>query len=210
MNDNDYIDEAGEAADMNNLAEDYDTHESDSTSKRNGLIKELILYAIIFVLFVFIIPRYVVQLTVVDGRSMTNTLQNNDRLFVEKVSYRFGDPERFDIIVFYPEGRDSDEYYVKRVIGLPGETVQIIDSIIYINGEPLEDNYRKEFYISYNGIAGEPVTLGDDQFFVMGDNRNGSTDSRDPRVGLVERANIDGRVVLRVYPFDKIGLMTDK
>lgn len=210
MNDNDYFDEAGEAADMNNLAEDYDTHENDNTSKRNGLIKELILYAIIFVLFVFIIPRYVVQLTVVDGRSMTNTLQNDDRLFVEKVSYRFGDPERFDIIVFYPEGRDSDEYYVKRVIGLPGETVQIIDSIIYINGEPLEDNYRKEYYISYNGIAGEPVTLGDDQFFVMGDNRNGSTDSRDPRVGLVERENIDGRVVLRVYPFDKIGFMTDK
>lgn len=210
MNNNDYIDEADEDTNADNIIDENDVQENNTGLKRNGLIKEIALYAVIFVLFVFIIPRYVVQLTIVDGRSMTNTLQDKDRLFVEKISYRFNDPERFDIIVFYPEGRDSDEYYVKRVIGLPGETVQIKDSVIYINDEPIEDNYRKEFYISYNGIASEPVTLGEDQFFVMGDNRNGSTDSRDPSVGLVDRENIDGRVVLRVYPFDKIGFMTDK
>ncbi len=179
--------------------------------KKRGIIREIIIYALIIILFVFLIPRYVFQMTIVDGESMTETLQDKDRLFVEKVSYRFSDPDRFDIIVFYPYGReDPDDYYVKRIIGLPGETVQIKDSVIYINDEPLSENYRKEQYMAYNGIAGEPLLLGDDEYFVLGDNRNGSTDSRDPDTGPVKRENIDGRVVLRVYPFDDFGLMTDK
>lgn len=179
--------------------------------KRKGIIRELLIYAAIIFVFVFLMPRYVFQLTIVDGESMTETLQDKDRLFVEKVSYRFTDPDRFDIIVFYPYGReDQDDYYVKRIIGLPGETVQIKDSVIYINNEPLQENYRKELYMAYNGIAETPLLLGDDEYFVLGDNRNGSTDSRDPDTGPVKRENIDGRVVLRVYPFNKFGLMTDK
>lgn len=180
-------------------------------NRKRGIIRELLIYIVIIMVFVFFVPRYVFQMTIVDGESMTETLQDKDRLFVEKVSYRFGDPDRFDIIVFYPYGReDPDDYYVKRIIGLPGETVQIKDSVIYINNEPLSENYRKEQYMAYNGIAGEPLLLGEDEYFVLGDNRNGSTDSRDPDTGPVKRENIDGRVVLRVYPFSEFGLMTDK
>ncbi|MCI8308179.1 MAG: signal peptidase I [Lachnospiraceae bacterium] len=179
--------------------------------KKRGIIRELLIYALIILVFVFLVPRYVFQMTIVDGESMTNTLQDKDRLFVDKISYRFSEPDRFDIIVFYPYGRDdTDDYYVKRIIGLPGETVQIKDSVIYINNEPLEENYRKEPYMAYNGIADDPLVLGEDEYFVLGDNRNGSTDSRDPDTGPVKRENIDGHVVLRVYPFSEFGLMTDK
>lgn len=188
-----------------------DDIQNNLSNKKRGIIRELIIYAVIILVFVFLVPRYVFQMTIVDGESMTETLQDKDRLFVEKISYRFGDPDRFDIIVFYPFGRDDpDDYYVKRIIGLPGETVQIKDSVIYINNEPLSENYRKEPYMAYNGIADQPLLLGEDEYFVLGDNRNGSTDSRDPDTGPVKRENIDGRVVLRVYPFDEFGLMTDK
>lgn len=207
--------------DINNNSSDNNSSDNNSTGnnnsgnnksgKKRAVIRELLVYGVIILVFVFLVPRYVFQLTIVDGESMTDTLQDSDRLFVEKVSYRFGDPDRFDIIVFYPFGRDDpDDYYVKRIIGLPGETVQIINSVIYINNEPLSENYRKEPYIAYNGIANEPLLLGDDEYFVLGDNRNGSTDSRDPDTGPVKRENIDGRVVLRIYPFDEFGLMTDK
>lgn len=207
--------------DINNNSSDNNSSDNNSTGnnnsgnnksgKKRAVIRELLVYGVIILVFVFLVPRYVFQLTIVDGESMTDTLQDSDRLFVEKVSYRFGDPDRFDIIVFYPFGRDDpDDYYVKRIIGLPGETVQIINSVIYINNEPLSENYRKEPYIAYNGIANEPLLLGDDEYFVLGDNRNGSTDSRDPDTGPVKRENIDGRVVLRIYPFDEFGMMTDK
>ncbi|MDE6635888.1 MAG: signal peptidase I [Lachnospiraceae bacterium] len=196
---------------INNNSSDNISSGNNKSGKARAVIRELLVYGVIILVFVFLVPRYVFQLTIVDGESMTDTLQDNDRLFVEKVSYRFGDPDRFDIIVFYPFGRDDpDDYYVKRIIGLPGETVQIIDSVIYINNEPLSENYRKEPYMAYNGIANEPLLLGEDEYFVLGDNRNGSTDSRDPDTGPVKRENIDGRVVLRVYPFDEFGLMTDK
>jgi signal peptidase I, bacterial type len=112
--------------------------------------------------------------------------------------------KRFDIIVFYPYGRDSDEYYVKRIIGLPGETVQIIDGKIYINGEVLEENYGKE-PIENPGRAAQPIKLADDEYFVMGDNRNISKDSRYPNVGNVKMKNIGGRAFFRVSPLRKFG-----
>ena len=140
---------------------------------------------------------------------MMNTLHNNDNLIVEKVSYRFGDPERFDIIVFYPYGKEEDpeDYYVKRVIGLPGETVQIIGSDIFINGDLLEENYGR-VPIRHAGVAKEPFTLGPDEFFVLGDNREASEDSR--AFGAVNKSDISGQVVLRIYPFNRFGLMTNK
>lgn len=133
-----------------------------------------------------------------------NTLKDGENLLAEKVSYRFGEPKRFDVIVFYPYGRDNDAYYIKRVIGLPGETVQIKGSTIYIDGKPLKENYGKD-PIDYAGIAEKPIKLGDDEYFVLGDNREISRDSRYEEVGKVKRKNIEGRAVLRIYPFNKFG-----
>lgn len=172
--------------------------------KIRGIVVEAIIYLAIIILCVTVVPRYVIQRTIVDGDSMMDTLVDTDNLLVEKVSYRFHDPKRYDVIVFYPYGRDNPEYYIKRVIGLPGETVQIIGSKIYINGEELKEDYGKD-PIDYAGIVEEPQTLGEDEFFVLGDNREVSQDSRYEEVGFVDRDNIEGRAILRIYPFSKFG-----
>lgn len=147
--------------------------------------------------------------TVVDGESMMNTLNNGDNLIVEKISYKFSDPDRFDIVVFYPFGKKAKEYYIKRVIGLPGEHVCIKDSTIYIDGEVLEENYGKDL-VRYAGIAENGITLGEDEYFLMGDNRLESFDSRYPEIGPVSKDKIAGRAVLRIYPFKQFGSLTDK
>ena len=170
-----------------------------------GIINDLIFYAILIFVCIYILPNYVIQRTIVDGSSMENTLHDKEQLYVEKLSYRFDALDRFDIIVFYPYGRDDvEDYYVKRIIGLPGETVQIIGSDIYINGAILEEDYGKE-PIKEPGRAVEPITLGEDEYFVLGDNRNNSRDSRFEEVGNVKKENIGGRVILRIYPFNKFG-----
>ena len=137
---------------------------------------------------------------------METTLQDGDQLIVDKISYRFRDPKRYDIIVF-PYQYEENVYYIKRIIGLPGETVQVKDGYVYINGEKLEsDIYGKEVMRSA-GIAAEPITLGDDEYFVLGDNRNNSSDSRDPSVGILKRKDLLGRAWVRIYPFDKLGVI---
>lgn len=206
MKDTDTIEVQGadntEEADSAKQAEGKEAEEKNS---RGSFIRELIVYAVIIVLCVTVVPRYVIQRTQVDGRSMMNTLHDKESLLVEKVTYHFKDPDRFDIITFYPQGRDHEEYYIKRVIGLPGETIQITGNTIYINGEVLKESYGREPMES-GGIAEEPVKLGKDEFFVLGDNRNESVDSRDGEdVGVVKKENIDGHAVLRIYPFSEFG-----
>lgn len=183
-----------------------------------SVFMELALYVAIALVFMIVVPKYVVQRTEVSGPSMENTLKNKDNILVEKLSYRLDNPKRFDIIVFYhfydENNRDKNDeecydYYVKRIIGLPGETVQIVDETIYINGNPLKENYGKD-PINYQGVASEPFTLGDDEYFVLGDNREVSQDSRYEEVGNINKEDIVGRAWLRVYPFKKFGLLSDK
>ena len=141
---------------------------------------------------------------------MENNLHTNDQLLVEKLSYRFGELKRYDVIAFYPYGKDvKKEYYIKRIIGLPGETIQIIGSDIYIDGTILNEHYGKD-PIHYAGIAEQPITLGEDEYFVMGDNRNNSSDSRVAEVGNIKKDQIIGRAWMRVWPFKDIGLIRHK
>ena len=151
---------------------------------------------------------FVGQRTTVNGESMVPTLQDGDNLIVDKITYRFRDPERFDIIVF-PFQYEKNTYYIKRIIGLPGETVQIdLEGNIYINGEVLEENYGREVILPDKvGRAIEPVTLGEDEYFVMGDNRNNSKDSRTQIVGNIKRKDIVGRAFLRFWPLDSFGIL---
>lgn len=185
-----------------------ESNEKSKGSKKSGSIKrfifDLIFYAVIIFSCIYIIPSFVLQRTIVEGKSMENTLSDGDHLYVEKITYRLGLLKRFDIIVFYPYGRESDDYYVKRIIGLPGETVQITDGKIYINGEVLEEHYGKE-PIMDPGRAVQPITLGEDEYFVLGDNRNISKDSRYPNVGNVKKENIGGKAFFRVSPLKKFG-----
>ena len=157
---------------------------------------------------VWLVITFVGQRTEVEGASMENTLHNWDNLIVDKLSYRFHDPERFDIIVFPFQFQDNT-YYIKRIIGLPGETVQIMDDgSIYINGEKLEENYGMEVIKPETiGRAAEPIELGDDEYFVMGDNRNNSSDSRTDMVGNIKRENIIGKAWLRIWPVSDFGVL---
>ena len=172
-----------------------------------NLLKEILstsLYILTILVLTYLIIHYIGQRTEVIGSSMEPTLTSGDNLIVEKITYRFGDPKRFDIIVF-PYQYAKKTYYIKRIIGLPGETVFIDESgNIYINGEKLEEDYGKEVILS-PGLASKPITLLDDQYFVMGDNRNDSSDSRDPSVGNISRSDIIGRAWVRIWPFSEFG-----
>ena len=177
--------------------------------KKSGALRE-ILSMIGWILFifclVFLVTTYVGQRTRVEGHSLEPALSDGDNLIVDKISYRFHDPERFDIIIF-PYQWEPNTYYIKRIIGLPGETIQIDDEgNIYIDGEVLQEHYGLE-RIKNPGSAREPITLGEDEYFVLGDNRNNSEDSRFTQVGVIHRDDIVGRAWLRIYPFDRIGFI---
>ena len=174
-----------------------------------NVVKEIfstILYILVVLLGTYLLITFVGQRTSVSGSSMEPTLSNNDQLILDKISYRFSEPQRFDIIVF-PFQYAEKTFYVKRIIGLPGETVQVdLQGNIYINGQILNEDYGKET-INFAGLAVEPITLGDDEYFVMGDNRNNSSDSRDPSVGNIRRSNIIGKAWVRIWPLNKFGVL---
>lgn len=149
----------------------------------------------------FFITKYVAMHTVVNGTSMESALQDEDHLVVDRISYRFHEPERYDVIVF---PFDEKETYIKRIIGLPGETISIENGIIYINGIELEEGYGLEPMMEPANYYPERL-LGEDEYFVLGDNRNQSKDSRSEAVGTVKKNTIMGKAVYRVYPLDKIG-----
>ncbi|MDR2889724.1 MAG: signal peptidase I [Lachnospiraceae bacterium] len=165
------------------------------------------IYILVALIASSLIIRYVGSRIEVEGISMTDTLADGESLIVDKISYRFSDPKRYDIVVFPPFEDDKDTNYIKRVIGLPGETVMIdFDGNIYIDGEVLEESYGREI-IRSPGRAAEPVVLGADEYFVMGDNRNNSRDSRDPSIGSIGRDQLVGRAFVRVWPFDRFGMI---
>ncbi len=175
------------------------------------ILKEVLVFSIqiLFVLiFSFLFVKFVGQRTEVIGSSMESTLSDGENLWVNKIGYRFNDPQRFDIVVF-PYRYKEKTYYIKRIIGLPGETIRIDDDgNIYINDELLNESYGREV-IADPGRAAKTIHLGDDEYFVMGDNRNNSSDSRKPDVRKLKRSEIIGRAVYRIYPINKMGSLKD-
>lgn len=139
---------------------------------------------------------------VMSGSSMKETILDQDMVLVDKISYQLGMPERFDIILF--EGADGTRS-IKRIIGLPGETVQIIDGIVLINGEPLESELFEDIQVA--GRAQEPVMLDEESYFVLGDNPSFSEDSRFENVGNITRSSIIGKVWFCIYPIKDIGTL---
>ena len=158
-----------------------------------------LLYIALVVLIALTIRSFVAEPIRVDGDSMIPTLVHNEDMLVEKMSYWFSDPQRGDIIICYYPG--YTESCVKRVIGLPGETVEVRGGKIFINGNELDESAYWD-----GQIVGDmdPVVIGARHVFVVGDNRNGSKDSRNASVGAIPYAKVVGRVVAVVYPFDEI------
>ena len=174
-----------------------------------SILKEILstsVYLLVVLLVTYLVVNYVGQRTQVVGSSMESTLSDGDNLIVDKITYRFGEPQRYDIIVF-PFKYEKNTYYIKRIIGMPGETVRIDqEGVIYVNDKVLQEYYGREV-IQDPGVAKREITLGKDEYFVMGDNRNNSTDSRDPVVGNIHRDDILGRAWLRIWPLSKFELL---
>ena len=155
------------------------------------ILKSLVPYIIIVVVVVFV-RTFIITPVKVNGNSMYPTLEGNEIMLLNKL----GDIDRFDIVVIKLD--DHDEELIKRIIGLPGETVEIKNNEVYINDELLEDEYG--YGVTYNI---DPITLGDDEYFVLGDNRIISLDSRS--FGTIKRSEIKGTTNFIMYPFGKIG-----
>lgn len=181
-----------------------------SSEKKMRELFGWVAYIVVLVCIVHLTVTYVGQRTVVAGDSMLNTLHNKDNLIIDKVSYRFRDPERYEIIVF-PYRHAEETFYIKRIIGLPGETVQIKDGYLYINDKKLEESFGREVIRADRyGQAAEPITLGQDEYFVLGDNRNESADSRETSVGILKREDLIGRAWVRIWPLDSFGSLNHR
>ncbi|MCR4590280.1 MAG: signal peptidase I [Lachnospiraceae bacterium] len=163
------------------------------------------LYILIILLLTLVIKGVAFQRTVVSGDSMEHTLSDGDSLLVDKITYRFSEPERFDVIVF-PYSVNDRVYYVKRIIGLPGETVEIREGVILIDSHVLPYKYNRDVIMN-PGVASTEITLNDHEYFVMGDNVNDSVDSRSYDVGNIDKDMIIGKVFLRLRPFNKFGVI---
>jgi signal peptidase I len=183
-----------------------DTYPVDKTLEEKGSkdsslkeIKEWAQAIITAVVLALLIRTFLFEVILVDGASMLPTLHDADRVFVNKIGYIIGKPQIGDVIIFKtPE--DPRTNYVKRMIGLPGDKVRIEDGVVYVNDKALDEPYILE--PPYNDYA--EVTVPEGRFFALGDNRNGSKDSRDSHVGFVPMKNLMGKAVFRVWPLNKL------
>lgn len=143
--------------------------------------------------------------TSVIGQSMDPTLKNGDNVLVNKAAYLLTSPKRNDIIVFKPNGNDNSHNYVKRVIGLPGETIQIKNGVVYVDGEKLDD--KIDVSIINAGIAEEEIKISEGEYFVLGDNRNKSEDSRYANIGNIKKSDIEGKAWFISSPSENMGFV---
>jgi signal peptidase I len=167
---------------------------------------EFIKTVIIIVILAAVIRLFVIQPFIVDGQSMEPNFQNNDYLITEKVSFHFSEPRRGETVILRPPDNPTVNY-LKRIIGIPGDTVSIKKGDVYVNAKKIDEPYidgQKTLTVKNEDLT---VTLKQDEYFVMGDNRNHSRDSRE--IGPVPRHNLVSHVWIRLFPFNKIKLIQD-
>lgn len=196
----------------NNYNFEYDFEKAERNKKIThflwGVFRWVVEIAAV-ILLAYVLVVYTVEQTDVLGSSMESTLMPGDTIIVNKLAFRKENPERYDLIVFRQGGDEHMYYDIKRVIGLPGETIQIRDGEIYITAPDsseevmLLEPYKVEPML-LAGFAAEPITLEEDEFFVLGDNRNNSEDSRFSTVGNVVNNDIVGMAWIRLKPFSLI------
>lgn len=160
-------------------------------------IVEMIVGSMIVIFLAYVIVYSVGMRTSVVGDSMEPVLYNGEEILMNRVIYRLSSPKRGDVVVFLPNGNQNSHYYVKRVIGLPGETIHIQDGSVYVDGILLEEDEAFDKIIDA-GIAQNELTLEPNEFFVLGDNRNSSEDSRSGNIGAVRKDNIIGKAWFRL------------
>ena len=177
--------------------------------KKKSVIKTILLWTfeiLVVILFAYVLVYFFGQSRTNIGQSMDVTLSGGDTVLLNVLSYRASAPKRGDVIAFKPNGSTTSHSSIKRVIALPGETVQIKDGMIYINGELYLE--QKDYPVITNpGLASEELKLGDKEYFVLGDNRNNSVDSRFADVGMVKSSDIEGKVWFVLSPSEHRGFL---
>ena len=188
-------------------------------SEERKINKKIIIKILIFVLQIMaviflahLIVNYGVELTTVYEESMSPTLVVDDKILIDKFTYRLSDPKRNDVVVFLKTDKEHSYYNIKRIIGLPGETIHMTLEGIFINNERIEELVEADEMDNY-GLASEPIYLDENEYFVLGDNRNNSEDSRFANVGNVIKDDILGKAWIRTNDFNfisKLNLITEK
>ncbi len=171
-------------------------------SKTGNLVVEIILWIIEIaaaILLGFLLVRYGAEKMTISGNSMETVLNQDDSVIIDKLTGKIRGYKRFDVIAFQQKGKEHDFYNVKRIVGLPGEKVRISGGKLYINDELLEDKFAAE-EMNNAGMASKEILLEENEYFVLGDNRNSSEDSRFANIGNVMKSDIIGRVFLRMSP----------
>ncbi|MCR5324699.1 MAG: signal peptidase I [Lachnospiraceae bacterium] len=191
---------------------DYDFERAERNEKiKKFLIKSLLMIVAIAaaIALAWAITRFALEKTNMVGDSMETTLTDKDTILINKLAYFRNGPERYDVIVFEVSGREHSFYSIRRVVGLPGEKVYIRDGYVYINDEKLEEPFNvDEIYIEGLGLDG--MVLDEDEYFVLGDNRNDSEDSRFANIGNVVRTQIIGKAWLRLNKFGFVNSLNKK
>ena len=174
-----------------------------------AVVKEVLSWTVeiaLTLLIAFTFVYFIGLRTSVVGQSMSKTLNGGDQILVNRFVYKVTDPKTNDIVVFLPNGNEKSHYYVKRVIGVPGDTVQIKNGRIYVNGTEFTEKVDVAS-IEDAGLAADAVTLGDDEYFVLGDNRNNSEDSRYANIGNIKREYIIGKAWFVISTGDRFGFI---
>lgn len=165
--------------------------------KKREIIREITNYLVLILaalVLAFIFVYFGFQTARVTGDSMAPTLQNEETVILSKSSYVLFSPKRYDIVKFKVVKSKTEHEYIKRIVALPKETIQIKNGVIYVNGKKLKDLPFDEL-ITSAGIADEEFTLGEDEYFVIGDNCNNSEDSRFVNIGAVSKEDLEGKVI---------------
>lgn len=198
--------EASEAAEEHKpLLEMHETPKDEKKSKKWK--KELRDWVVSFgtaLLAVLIIRTFLFTIIRVDGPSMSDTLLNNDRLFVTVLDVRLNGPDRFDVVILHYPNR-GNEKFVKRVIGVPGDTIVVENGVLSVNGVVYDESYLTDSRTKKFDRSSFTVTLGEDEYFVMGDNRDNSNDSRS--VGVIHKSQFVGKVRAIIWPIDRWGIV---
>jgi len=172
-----------------------------------GLVEWTVTFLLAILLF-FVMRNFVFRTATVTGISMTPTIGHGDMLIINRLTYQFGTPAAGDIVAFPYQGNPS-EIYIKRVIGVPGDIIDLRGSEFFVNDQLLNDPFSHESVLAMGDVI-FPITVEEGRFFVLGDNRNRSRDSRFSSVGTVPQRDIMGRAVLRIWPIGEFGWVNSR